>query len=78
MYGNERETKAFNWKIGTKINGEILVFEGEGMGRVIVLVGMKVAAQILFVGDVVKVSTTEGYSAQILFQDRIISIVEEE
>ncbi|WP_028987530.1 hypothetical protein [Thermicanus aegyptius] len=78
MYGNERETKAFNWKIGTKINGEILVFEGEGMGRVIVLVGMKVAAQILFVGDVVKVSTTEGYSAQILFQDRIISIVKEE
>lgn len=45
------------------------------MGRAIVLDGMKVAAKIAFVEEVVKVNTIEGYTAIINFEDKAISII---
>jgi hypothetical protein len=68
-----REKRVFDWTIQTRGN-EIIILEGEEMGRAIVLDQMKVAAKISFVDDVVKVNTIEGYTALINFEDKTISI----
>jgi hypothetical protein len=77
QYSSEREARIFDWHITNNINAEILVFEGDGIGRCIVIDRMKIAAKILFAGDVVKVSTVEGYSTQISFVDKYISVIKE-
>jgi hypothetical protein len=70
---DRRVKRVFDWTIQTS-GKEIVVLEGEGMGRVIVLDEMRVAAKISFVDDVVKVNTIEGYTALINFEDKTISI----
>lgn len=66
------------WKITTKVSCEILAFEGEGVGRAVLIAGMKVIAQIFIVEEIIKVNTLEGYGVQILLDERLISIIKEE
>lgn len=75
MY-DQRKKMVFDWTIQTEGN-EIIILEGEGMGRAIVLDQMKVAAKVAFVDDVVKVNTIEGYTALINFEDKAITIINE-
>lgn len=75
MY-DQRKKMVFDWTIQTEGN-EIIILEGEGMGRAIVLDQMKVAAKVAFVDDVVKVNTIEGYTALINFEDRVLTIINE-
>lgn len=76
MYDRFSEKKAFGWILKCKGN-EIIILSGEGMGRAIVMDGMKVAAKIAFVDDMVRVNTIEGYAAQINFSDKSILIINE-
>jgi hypothetical protein len=68
--------RVFDWTIQTS-GEEIIILEGEEMGRAIVLDQMKVAAKVAFVDDVVRVNTIEGYTAIINFEDKTIMIVME-
>jgi hypothetical protein len=73
---DRREKRVFDWTIQTNGN-EIIILEGEEMGRAIVLDHMRVAAKVSFVDDVVKVNAIEGYAALINFEDKNINIVKE-
>jgi hypothetical protein len=75
MY-NQRKKQVFDWAIQTEGN-EIIILEGEEIGRAIVLDQMNVAAKVAFVDDVVRVNTIVGYTAIINFEDKTIIIEKE-
>lgn len=70
------EKQVFDWSISCKGN-EIFVLSDENMGRAIAMDGMKVAAKVTLVDNLVKVNTIEGYAAQINFGEKHIIIINE-
>lgn len=68
--------KMNGWSI-TSTGYEVVVFEGNGMGKCIVIDGMKVAAKVIFIDDMMRVNTIEGYAVQINCNEKTMSIIKE-
>lgn len=56
---------------------EVVIFEEDDIGRCIVLDGMKVAAKLIIVGNIIKVNTIEGYSVQIDANEKVVKVIKE-
>lgn len=67
-----------DWKINHNFSAEVYFSEKYGLKSCIVIENMTVIAKLVFVGDVIKVKLLEGYTVQIAYQDKIISVLSDE